>query len=146
MLQPSGTSPFYYTVLRCFISTGLTTNSFSVLLQFASTEGWIVRDISANMRGLIQRNVLCQHNQCLWRHRLKKAIPFNLALRLRRIKSTEATFNTRAARLTTYLLKRRTVDIPRRLTLQTKDVNKPKHIPFITRIDLIHHFLKSSHL
>ena len=58
--------------------------------------------------------------------------------------STDATFNTRAAQLTTYLLKRgynrnfvtkqirRASDIPRRLTLQTKDVNKPKGIPFIT--------------
>ena len=74
----------------------------------------------------------------------KKAIPFSLALRLRRICSTDATFNTRAAQLTTYLLKRgyscnfvtkqirRAADIPRSLTLQTKDVNKPKRIPFIT--------------
>ena len=74
----------------------------------------------------------------------KKAIPFSLALRLRRICSTDATFNTRAAQLTTYLLKRgynrnfvtkqirHASDIPRRLTLQTKDVNKPKRIPFIT--------------
>ena len=77
----------------------------------------------------------------------KKAIPFSLALRLRRscsTDSTDATFNTRAAQLTTYLLKRgysrnfvtkqirRAADIPRRLTLQTKDVNKPKRIPFIT--------------
>ena len=70
----------------------------------------------------------------------KKGIPFSLALRLRRICSTDASFNTRAAQLTTYLLKRgynrnfvtkqirRVSDIPRRLTLQTKDVNKPKHI------------------
>ena len=36
----------------------------------------------------------------------KKAIPFSLALRLRRICSTDATFHTRTARLTTYLLKR----------------------------------------
>ena len=36
----------------------------------------------------------------------KKAIPFSLALRLRRICSTDATFNTRAAQLTTHLLKR----------------------------------------
>ena len=36
----------------------------------------------------------------------KKAIPFSLALRLRRICSTDATFNTRTAQLTTYLLKR----------------------------------------
>ena len=35
----------------------------------------------------------------------KKAIPFSLALRLRRICSTDATFNTRAAQLTTYVLK-----------------------------------------
>ena len=74
----------------------------------------------------------------------KKAIPFSLALHLRRICSTDATFNTRAAQLTTYLLKRgysrnfvtkqirHAADIPRSLTLQTKDVNKPKHIPFIT--------------
>ena len=74
----------------------------------------------------------------------KKAIPLSLALRLRRICSTDATLNTRAAQLTTYLLKRgysrnfitkqirRASDIPRRLTLQTKDVNKLKRIPFIT--------------
>ena len=74
----------------------------------------------------------------------KTAIPFSLALRLRRICSTDATFNTRAAQLTTYLLKRgynrnfvtkqirRAADIPRNLTLQTKDVNKPKRVPFIT--------------
>ena len=74
----------------------------------------------------------------------KKAIPFSLALRLRRICSTDETFNTRAALLTTYLLKRgcnrnlvtkqiqRAADIPRRLALQTKDGNKPKRIPFIT--------------
>ena len=74
----------------------------------------------------------------------KKAIPFSLALRLRRICSTDETFNTRAAQLTTYLLKRgynhnvvtkqiqRAADIPRRLALQTKDGNKPKRIPFIT--------------
>ena len=69
---------------------------------------------------------------------------FSLALRLRRICSTDAAFNTRTAQLTTYLLKRgynrnfvtkqirRAADIPRTLTLQTKDVNKPKRIPFIT--------------
>ena len=74
----------------------------------------------------------------------KKAIPFSLALRLRRICSTDATFHTRTAQLTTYLLKRgynrnfvnkqirRAADIPRQLTLQTKDINKPKRIPFIT--------------
>ena len=74
----------------------------------------------------------------------KKAIPFSLALRLRRICSTDAAFTTRTAQLTTYLLKRgynrnfvtkqirRAADIPRTLTLQTKDVNKPKRIPFIT--------------
>ena len=73
----------------------------------------------------------------------KKAIPFSPALRLRRICSTYETFKTRAAELTTYLLKRgynrnfltkqiqRAAGIPRRLTLQTKDANKPKRIPFI---------------
>ena len=72
----------------------------------------------------------------------KTAIPFSLALRLRRVCSTDATFNTRAAELTTYLLKRgynrnfvteqirRAADIFRNLTLQTKDVNKPKRVPF----------------
>ena len=74
----------------------------------------------------------------------KKAIPFSLALRLRRICATDATFHTRTAQLATYLLKRgynrnfvnkqirRAADIPRQLTLQTKDINKPKRIPFIT--------------
>ena len=74
----------------------------------------------------------------------KKAIPFSRALRLRHICSTDTTFNTRTAQLTTYLLKRgynrnfvtkqirRAADIPRTLTLQTKDVNKPKRIPFIS--------------
>ena len=59
----------------------------------------------------------------------KKAIPFSLALRLRRICSTDATFHTRTAQLATYLLKRgynrnfvnkqlrRAADIPRQLTL-----------------------------
>ena len=36
----------------------------------------------------------------------KKAIPFNLALRLQRICSTDAAFHTRTTQLTTYLLKR----------------------------------------
>ena len=56
----------------------------------------------------------------------------------------KATFHTRTAQLATYLLKRgyncnfvnkqiqRAADIPRHLTLQTKDINKPKRIPFIT--------------
>ena len=74
----------------------------------------------------------------------EKAIPFSLALRLRSICSTDATFTTRAAQLTAHLLKRGynhnfvtkqircASDIPCRLTLQTIDVNKPKRIPFIT--------------
>ena len=74
----------------------------------------------------------------------KKAIPFSLALRLRRICSTDKAFETRAAQLTSYLLKRgyshkfvtkqiqRAADISRTLTLQTKDVKKPNRIPFIT--------------
>ena len=74
----------------------------------------------------------------------KKAIPFSLALRLRRICSTDETFNTRTAQLTTYLIKRgykrnfvtkqiqRAADIPSSVALQTKDVNKPTRIPFIT--------------
>ena len=36
----------------------------------------------------------------------KKAIPFSLALRLRRTCSTDKMFNARTAQLTTYLLKR----------------------------------------
>lgn len=71
---------------------------------------------------------------------LKKSIHFSLALRLRRFCSTDETFDTRAAQLTTYLLKRgythnfvtkqiqRAANIPRRLTLQTKYTNKPKRI------------------
>ena len=74
----------------------------------------------------------------------KNAIPFSLAPRLRRICSTDETFNICTAQLTTYLLKRgykrnfvtkqiqRAANIPRRLALQTKDVNKPTRVPFIT--------------
>ena len=74
----------------------------------------------------------------------KPFLAFSLALRLRRICSTDATFHTRTAQLATYLLKRgynrnfvnkqirRAADISRQLTLQTKDINKPKRIPFIT--------------
>ena len=61
----------------------------------------------------------------------KNAIPFSLALRLRRVCSTDKTFNTGTAQLTTYLLKRglkqnfvtkqiqRYANIPRTLALQT---------------------------
>ena len=74
----------------------------------------------------------------------KKAIPFSLALRLRRICSTDETFKIRTTELTTYLLKRgykrdfvtkqiqRAADIPRIHTLQPKQINKPERIPFIT--------------
>ena len=77
----------------------------------------------------------------------KKAIPFSLALRLRRICSTDETFNLRPAQLTTYLLKRgykrnfvtkqiqRAANIPRTIALQTKDVNKPTRVPFITNFN-----------
>ena len=73
----------------------------------------------------------------------KNAIPFSLALRLRRICSTDETFNIRTAQLTTYLLKRgykrnfvtkqiqRAANIPHRLALQTKDMNKPPRVSFI---------------
>ena len=56
----------------------------------------------------------------------KKAIPFSLALRLRRICSTNKSYYGRTAELTSYLLKRgynppiqRATDIPRNLALQT---------------------------
>ena len=74
----------------------------------------------------------------------EKAIPFSLALRLRRICSTDETFKIRTTELTTYLLKRgykpdfvtkqiqRAADIPRIHTLQPKQINKPERIPFIT--------------
>ena len=74
----------------------------------------------------------------------KKAIPFSLALRLRRICSTDETFKIRTTELTTYLLKRgykrnfvtkqiqRAADIPCTHTLQPKQTDKPKRIPFIT--------------
>ena len=74
----------------------------------------------------------------------KKAIPFSLALRLRRICSTDETFKIRTTELTTYLLKRgykrnfvtkqiqRAADIPRTHTLQPKKTDKPKRIPFKT--------------
>ena len=68
----------------------------------------------------------------------KKAVPFSLVLRLRRICSSDATFHTRTAQLATYNRNfvnkqiRRAADIPHQLTLQTKDINKPKRISFIT--------------
>ena len=74
----------------------------------------------------------------------QKAIPFSLALRLRRICSTDETFKIRSTELTTYLLKRgykrnfvtkqiqRAADILRTHTLQPKQTDKPKRIPFIT--------------
>ena len=71
----------------------------------------------------------------------KNAIPFSLALRLRRICSIDATFHTRTAQLTSLngvttvtssTNKYDAADIPRQLTLQTKDIDKRKRIPFIT--------------
>ena len=74
----------------------------------------------------------------------KNVIPFNPALRLRRICSTYETFNIRTAQLTTYLLKRgdkrnfvtkqiqRAANIPRRLAWKTKDMSKPTRVLFIT--------------
>ena len=76
------------------------------------------------------------HSSCHPLH-TKNAIPFSLALRLRCICSSDKTFNIRTTQLTTYLLKRgykrnfvskqiqRAANIPRRLALQTKDVNIP---------------------
>ena len=67
----------------------------------------------------------------------KKAISFSLALRLRRICSTDETFKIHTTELTTYLLKRgykrdfvtkqiqRAADVPRIHTLQPKQINKP---------------------
>ena len=46
------------------------------------------------------------YSSCHSLHDIKTAIPFSLALLLRRICSTDAMFNTRAARLSTYLCKR----------------------------------------
>ena len=74
----------------------------------------------------------------------QKAIPFSLALRLRRICSTDETFKIRTTELTTYLLKRgykrdfvskqiqRAANIPHIHTLQPKQINKPERIPFLT--------------
>ena len=75
-----------------------------------------------------------------------KAFPFSLALRLRRICSADETFDLRAAQLTTYVLKRgykrnfvtkqiQPANIPRRIALQTKDVNKPTRVPFTTNFN-----------
>ena len=77
----------------------------------------------------------------------KGAIPFSLALRLRRICSTDETFNLRAAQLTTYLLRRgykrsfvtgqiqRAADVPRAVALQAEDVGKPTRVPFTTNFN-----------
>ena len=109
-------------------------------------------NVSLNNAGNISTDLYTKptdkHQHLLYssRHPLhtKNAIPFSLALRLRRICSTDETFNIRTAQLTTYLLKRgykrnfvtkqiqRAANIPRRLALQTKDVNKPTRVPFIT--------------
>ena len=74
----------------------------------------------------------------------KKAIPFSLALRLRRICSTHEAFQTRTSELISYLLKRgynlkflkeqiqRAADIPRHIALQTKPkTDNSNRIPFI---------------
>ena len=76
----------------------------------------------------------------------KKAIPFSLALRLRRICSTDETFNLRrAAQLTTYLLKRGckrnfvTKQIQKPPTSHAQSLYKPKTLteptPFITNFN-----------
>ena len=90
-------------------------------------------------------------SSCLHLH-TKKAIPFSLALSLRRICSTYETFKTRAAKFTTYLLKRynrnlltkqiqRAADIPRRLTLQPKTPTNPS--VYLLFLFSILHFLAS---
>ena len=74
----------------------------------------------------------------------KKTIPFSLTLCLRCIWSTDATFNTRAAQLTTYLLKRgynrnfftkqirRSPTSPADLLFTNQRLQQPKRTPFIT--------------
>ena len=72
----------------------------------------------------------------------KKAIPYSLALRLRRICSTDQSFKTRTSELISYLLKRgyslnflkkqinRAADIPRHVALQPKPKTSTNRIPF----------------
>ena len=109
-------------------------------------------DVNVHLdNGVIQTDLYCkptdkhQHllfSSCHPRH-TKKAIPFSLALRLRRICSTDHAFNTRTAELTSYLLKRgynrnflsrqikRAANIPRNVALQPKQKNTSKRIPLI---------------
>jgi hypothetical protein len=73
----------------------------------------------------------------------KKAIPFSLALRLRRICSSDETFKNRTNELLTYLIKRgykrnfvnkqieRAANIPRNIALQTKGKAPNDRIPFV---------------
>ena len=102
-------------------------------LKNATTDAASVVNVSSTNDGSISTDLYTKptdkHQHLLYSscHPLqtKTAIPFSLALRLRRICSTDATFNTRAAQLTTYLLKRgynrnfvtkqirRAADIPR---------------------------------
>ena len=69
------------------------------------------------MRNKHQQNIYSIHLAIPYM--LKKAIRFSPALLLRRICSTDVTFS------------------PRRLILQSEDVNKPKRIPFITTFNRI---------
>ena len=81
-------------------------------------------------------------------YHINKAIPYSLALRLRRICSTDEAFNNRCNELTNYLVKRgykrdfirkqikRAVDIPRITTLRPSiKSNKCNRVPFILTYD-----------
>jgi hypothetical protein len=101
--------------------------------------------------GIIETDLYCKptdkHQHLLFSSchpcHTKKAIPFSLALRLRRICSTDQAFNTRSAELTSYLLKRgynryflsrqieRASNIPRNLAIQPKEKRTSNRIPFI---------------
>ena len=89
------------------------------MLHFNPTLGLSDVDVSLTNDGNIPGNICVdlytkptdKHQHLLYSscHPLhsERAIPFRLALRLRRICSTDEMFNIRAAQLTTYLLKRR---------------------------------------
>ena len=123
------------------LSNSLNSRSRSLFVLCLTNDGNISTDLYTQKPTDKHQHLL--YSSCHPLH-TKNAIPFSLALRLRRICSTDETFNIRTAQLTTYLLKRgfkrnfvtkqihRAANIPRRLALQTKDMNKPIRVPFIT--------------
>ena len=89
MLQPSGTSPSCYTALHCFISTGLTANSVSVLQFMFNISKCIVRHKHKSAVA-VQRNVGCQKKTMT-----SQFVPSLLTLALLNVLSSRVSCNTK---------------------------------------------------